>query len=304
MSSEPTQGTSPLTAGRRGVLWMTVAVAGWAMVEIIGGLLERPYSLFQVVWSRYAVHLLFMLVVVGRGAPGALWRTRRLRYQVGRSMLMLGMPACFIFGLAGGAPAGAFLSVFWTSPLLILVLARVLLRERARVLLVAAAVAAFAGMVLLQNPVASLSPSAVALALGMSFCFALYVVMTRSLRTEWTGTNLFYTALGPFLPLTAVMPFMWTTPDLHDALVLAAIGVVGLGSLYALDRSAALAPVSLTSPAQYLQGVWTFAIVFALGAMPHLGRRIPVASAVIVAATCLTWWFDSRLLGTPDDSAS
>ena len=63
--------------------------------------------------------------------------------------------------------------------------------------------------------------------------------------------NLFYTALGVFVALTPFMPSMWVMPTWHDAAVLFGIGALGLLGLWALDRAAAAAPLSLSAAGLY-----------------------------------------------------
>src|ERR1051325_11973982 len=69
------------------------------------------------------------LAIWGGSNPSLLWRTRRPVFQVARSLLMLGMPVCFILALGQGSPVETVLAVFWLSPLLIVALARAFLGE-------------------------------------------------------------------------------------------------------------------------------------------------------------------------------
>ena len=89
------------------------------------------------------------------------------------------------------------------------------------------------------------------LPLGMGFCFALYNVLTREMRTERTSANLFHTALWVFIALSFVMPSVWHTPSLKAALAMIGIGVWGFVLLLFLDRALAWAPASLVAPFIY-----------------------------------------------------
>lgn len=94
------------------------------------------------------------------------------------------------------------------------------------------------------------------LPLGMGFCFALYNVLTREMRTERTSANLFHTALWVFIALSFVMPSVWHTPSLKAALAMIGIGVWGFVLLLFLDRALAWAPASLVAPFIYTQCIW------------------------------------------------
>ena len=232
---------------------MGLFALGWAAVETIGGALADPLTAYQVVWSRYAVHLLLMVIVFGRRYGVGLVRTRRFPLQVGRSLLMLGMPLCWVAALAA-MPTSTVAAVFWVAPLLALGFAAMLLRERVRPNVWLGTGLGVAGVLVMVHPS---NPTVVGAvwALGAGICFGLYVVATRALRTEPTAVNLFYTALFVFLPLSALMPFVWHAMGLQSVAVLVAIGGVGLGALWALDRACEAAPVAAIIPVVLLEPV-------------------------------------------------
>ena len=277
----------------RGMLLMVAFAALWAAVELIAPFLQRPYFAYQVVWTRYAVQLTFMLALFGWRDPASLIRTRRPVFQLARSLLMLVMPASWIMATHRGEAAGTLMGLFWLSPLFIVGLACALLRERPGYGLWIAAATASAGAMLLMRPHFDLSLPELALPLIMAGSFSLYVVMTRSLRTESTRANLFYTALGVFLCLSPLMPRVWITPTAHDLVILIAIGLFGCAFLYMLDCAAAAAPVSDWAPLTALQPV----IILAITAVSAHERPMPgswVAVALVAAAAVLALLPDSR----------
>jgi drug/metabolite transporter (DMT)-like permease len=74
-------------------------------------------------------------------------------------------------------------------------------------------------------------------------------------------------------------------PSARDALVLFAIGLVGLLALLALDRSAAVAPVSGAAPALYLHLPFMAAVALVMeGERPSL--RTVAAGLLISAVVC------------------
>ena len=279
-----------MSAARYSMLLMIAFGVLWAVLEAVATHLSHAYSPYQVVWTRYAVHLGFMLAVWGWRQPLSLVKTHRPVFQFGRSALMLIMPASFVVGLTRGLDRDTLMAVFWVTPLLILAFSAIFLRETATFMLSLAAGGAVAGAVLLSSPEHS-PPSIRSLLwpLVMAGSFSLYVVMTRSLRTESTRANLFYTALGVFLALSPLMPAVWVTPTLHDLAVMVAIGLLGWVSLYCLDRMAADAPVTEVAPLSAVQVV----AVVVLGTLAgHFQPRpeIWAGLALIVGAGLLTWW--------------
>ena len=283
-----------MTPGRRGMLLMVLFVAIWAAVEALAGRVLRVYSPYQVVFTRYAVHLALMLAVWGFRDPGSLWRTRRPAYQLSRSLLMLCMPASWVMAAQAGVDPGTASSIFWLSPLFILGFGRLVLGERAPLALWIAAAAAVAGAFAVcgfhRVPPAWL----VVFPLAMAGSFSLYVAMTRSLRTETTRANLFYTALGVALALSVAMPRLWVWPSARDLSAMVAIGVIGFGALWALDALAAAAPVSITAPLAPLQ--LGFTIGLDVGLRRELpGLRVMAALALIGVAAAYAFVREPRL---------
>jgi drug/metabolite transporter (DMT)-like permease len=270
------------------MLWMAAFVALWALVEAIAADLLRRYSPYQVVWMRYAVHLGFMALVWGWRTPESLWRTRRLGYQIVRSLLMLGMPASWAIGMRSGLDPETLLLIFWLSPLMILALAWALLGERAAWPVWLGGLVGFVGANLLFRHGPMPDAWQLMFPLGMALSFSLYVVMTRSLRSETTRANLFYTALGVLLALSPAMPSVWIAPDLQDVPVLLGVGVVGFGALYSLDRMAAAAAVSNAAPLTYLQLVLTLGFGWVSGHLQLHARG--VAGALLIAGVGLYLW--------------
>lgn len=285
-----------MTANRRAILLMLVFVFLWAGIEAMAANVLRHYSPYQVVWTRYAVHLALMAALWGWREPASLWQTRRPVFHVGRSLLMLGMPASWVIGMQMGVSGHAVMTIFWISPLLILGLAWVFLQDRVPPLVWLATCVACAGGLLVNGLHGLPGASLLIYPLGMALCFSAYVVMTRSLRTETTRTNLFYTAAGVFVVLTPAMPGLWIMPSLPDLLVMVVIGLLGYVTLLALDRSAAAAPVSISAPFAYLQIAFTVPLFWVAGLGHDMSvPRMALGLLLIVGAALCLWLREPRL---------
>ena len=262
---------------------------GWAIVEdVFGAHLHQTYDLMQIVWMRYAVHLLIVLNLWGWHRPSLIWRTPRPVYHLLRSLMMLIMPLSFGLSLASGVPVSFTWAIFWLSPLMVICLAVAWQHERpSRVSWIGIVLGSF-GVVAATAPTLPESPFAPFAPLLMALSFSVYVMMTQSLRTEHLEANLFYTAIGVFAVLTLFMPSVWITPSLHDLAMIVGIGTVGFVSLLLLDQAVRCAPVSVTSPALYFQIACVSVIV-----MLTSGHRAPAHALIgillIVAAAALAW---------------
>jgi hypothetical protein len=173
------------------------------------------YTVYQIVWARYGVHLLFMLLVWGTRQPASLIATRRPAFQLGRSMLMVLMPASWAIAIGRGAPPTAVLAIFWLVPLMVLALAAAGLGERPRRREWLMAGCGFVGTSLIFHPMVLPGKLNFVLALTMGLSFSLYIVMTRSLRAKYQGQPVLDRARR-VRRATPVMPWVWITPSRHD----------------------------------------------------------------------------------------
>jgi drug/metabolite transporter (DMT)-like permease len=273
---------------RRAILFMLLFVVLWASVECMAGRILFAYSPFQVVFTRYAVHLTLMFAVWGFREPLSLVRTKRPVYQVARSLLMLAMPASFVFAVLRGVDPRLLNSVFWLAPLFVLALGAVFLGERPSAAAWLSSLAAYAALHLFNGIAPWPRPSMLFFPFVMAATLSGYIVMTRSLRTEPTRVNLFYTALGVALCLLPFMPRVWITPSPLDLLVMVAVGVLGFVALYAVDRATAKAPTWVSAPFLYLQQP-TFVILMRCLGRVQFGMKGLVATSLVVLAGLYLW---------------
>lgn len=290
---------SPMVATRRGMTLMIGFVGLWAIVEALAAPIFSRISPYQIVWTRYGVHLAFMIALWGWRDPGLLLRTRQPVYQLGRSLLMLCMPASFVIATQRGVSGHTLVTLFWLAPLMILGMAHLLLKERVRLRYWLVAVVMFVGVCFIDGSVRIESISGVVFPLAMASSFGLYVVMTRNLRGEPIQTNLFYTALGVFLCLSLAMPALWVAPSWMEMAVMVGVGLLGFGALLTLDWAVSSAPLSSTAPFLYIQLPLTIMIAMSLSYFEP-GVRTTCGLALIAGAAVYLWFAraDSTQLGS------
>lgn len=252
----------------------------WAVIEGIASLTD--VSIEQLVWTRYAIHLLVLLLVFGRRHRSSLVRAKRPLLQAGRSLLMLGMPLCF-FGAVKSMAVNDTLAVFWTA-LLAVLLVPGRYRSLARL---TAGVAAYIGVLLVLHPTAGVLHMGTVFALGMGACFVGYLWLTEILSSDSTLTNLFHSALWVFATLSVRMPFVWRRPSLRAWVAMAAVGILGLVALCLLDIAVRIGGPAAFTPTLYLEPVFTIlcGVGFAgSGIRPELGALVIVMATIAAIA--------------------
>ncbi len=231
---------------------MCAAMVMWTVTEAVGGLFLRGMPILQIVWLRYAFHLLLMLLAFGVPLRLRFLRTGRPFLQISRSLLMLTMPICFAVAL-GGAAQSEVMGAFWIAPVLVLMMAP-LTGERVPILAWITTITAWLGAIMIYRPPFAGMGWAAGAALGMAASFSAYIAMTRVLdRTESLLTNLFYSAVGVFVALSVALPFFWSPITPRVMLGGMAVAVSGLGALYLLDLSVRGDSMARLAPFLYTQ---------------------------------------------------
>ncbi len=265
------------------IFYMILSAICFSVVELTGRQLVRDVSTYQLVWIRYAVHLLFMVVVLGPRYKTRLVRTSRLPLQITRSLTMLGMPLFFIMAVTA-MPANDVWSVYWLSPLIALGFSVLVLREPVGRLFWVIGGLGFGAMLLIFRIDSGALSLASLFAVGMGACLSLHLTLSRILREDHPFTSLFHTALWVFIPLSFVMPFVWTPPSFTSLVGMVIIGLVGALGLYALARSGELVPLPIVASFAYSEALWTLLLNLILfGILP--GIRTIVGVAVICGIT-------------------
>lgn len=273
-------------SNRSAITFMFLFAVGWFVVEnVFGHRIRQPINLLQIVWCRYLVHIIVVMLVFHRQT---FWRTGRPAYQLSRSVLMLTMPLGFVAVMLSGASGGQAWAGFWVAPPLMLVFGWLINHEPPRPIIVILACISSMAAIAVIGSFPSLEILPITGSIIMAASFAAYVAMTRSLQSEPIATNLFYTAIVPFVVLAPAMPFVWVTPELHDAFAIIGIGVTGFVSLYFLDLASGASPIAFTAPILPLLAV--FPLLTALGdteGFPTWSALFGATAIIAVAAFCL-----------------
>ncbi|GGX99542.1 membrane protein [Litchfieldella qijiaojingensis] len=253
--------TTTLPADRPllGVVCMLAAGLLFVMLDTSVKTLGQDYSPIQVVWARYAGHMLVLagyLLWLGLPRGRDLLRSGSLGGQCLRGMLLLAA-STFAYLAFRELPLLQVYVINFSSPLLVTLLAMPLLKERVTPARGMAVLVGFIGVVIAVGPIDWRSQPAILLPFGMTLCFALYQLCTRRFgRSDHPLTSLFYTGLAGALVSSAVVPAFWTPIALGDLPLFVSVGILGAASQFGLILSMRFAPASLVSPFLYIQIVW------------------------------------------------
>nr|WP_256379799.1 DMT family transporter [Chelativorans sp. ZYF759] len=241
-----------------------------------------------VVWMRYAVHLVLVLILFRAWSSGKLFKTRSLPMQVLRAAFLLGS-TLFNFLALQTLQLAETVSIFFFAPMVITALAGPLLGEWAGWRRWAAVGAGFVGVMLITRPGLGTFGLGHVFALCSMLSYVFYAIMTRKMgATESAESMIFYSALAPVVMMAPVVPVYGSMPDSWLILMLLlSLGVYGGVGHWLIIKAFKQATATALAPYPYLQMVWMIGAGFLVfGDLPDgwtlAGAAVIVASGLYI----------------------
>ncbi|UMZ13434.1 DMT family transporter [Pseudomonas sp. MPFS] len=238
----------------KGIVLICLAVLLFASHDTLSKYLSAFYPIVMVVWARYVVHTLLMLVVfVPRSGFSAVVRTKRPGLQFLRALCLIGTSMLFTNGLRY-IPLAEATAVNFLAPLLVTALSVPLLGERVGRGQWLAVLAGFVGVLIVVRPGGALFTPAILLPLGSALCFGFYQLLTRKLSgIDSPTTSNFLTGILNSLIMSALLPFFWSTPTLLHGLFMIGLGTCGMLGHLLLTQAFRHAAPAMLAPFSYGQ---------------------------------------------------
>jgi drug/metabolite transporter (DMT)-like permease len=284
------------------ILLVLVSVALFSMSDTMAKVLRADgMPSIEIAWIRYGLFTLFGAMLVGRRRFADI-SARRPGWQFLRAMAIVGSAVLFIIGL-GILPIADATAISFVSPLLITALSIPLLHEEVGPRRWAAVLVGLLGVLIVIRPGFGAFQPAALLPVGSAFCWAVAMVTTRRIGLDDRAeTTLFWTATGGLILLTALVPFVFVMPSLHELGIALALGACASSGQYLIVLAYRRAPASVLAPFSYGQlltstilGIIVFAAVpddltLPIFSVPYRGRRArqrPWRPAVLPSANVL-----------------
>ncbi|WP_397458088.1 DMT family transporter [Pseudomonas asplenii] len=280
----------------RGIALICLAVLLFASHDAMSKYLSGFYPIVMVVWARYVVHTLLMLVVfVPRSGFSAVVRTKRPGLQLLRALCLIGTSLLFTTGLRY-IPLAEATSVNFLAPLLVTALSVPLLGERVSRSQWAAVITGFIGVLIVIRPGGALFTPAILLPLCSALFFGFYQLLTRMLSgIDSPTTSNFLTGIFNSLIMSALLPFFWSTPSLVHGLFMVGLGACGMLGHLLLTQAFRHAPPAMLAPFSY--GQILFAGMYGYLIFDHMPDLFAVVGIAVVCLSGLAVVWGQRRRG-------
>jgi drug/metabolite transporter (DMT)-like permease len=207
----------------------------------------------QIIWMRFLGQFLAMVAVLGLIAVPSLLRTRKLKTQLARSLLLLGSTA-FNFVALRHLRLDQTTTIGFLTPLTVALLAGPFLGEWIGWRRAVAILVGFAGILVAIRPGANTVEPAVLLSLAGMLCYASFSIVTRYLAPyDRAEVTLFCSLLAGTLLVAPLAIVDWVWPaDRFVWMLLLSMGIyAGIGH-YVFIVAHRYAPASTIAPFLYI----------------------------------------------------
>ncbi len=226
---------------------------------------------WQVLFFR-SVTIVIACLVIGRGALVArAIATPSKRAMLMRSTLTLSAWICY-YSAARDMPLAQLLTLYFSSPLITMMLAIPMLGERITRPRWIAAGLGFTGVLIASDPVGVRASFATGLVLFAAVLWGIAIILMRQIaRRESSMLQMFYQNCFFLLITGTLTAFTWVTPHGSQFWLLLAVGVLGGLGQYSLFEACRMAPASVMATVEYTALVWAFVLGYLVwGDIPSL----------------------------------
>jgi drug/metabolite transporter (DMT)-like permease len=213
-----------------------------------------------------------------------LLRPVRFGLHILRAALAIVMMWGFLWALSRASMADTY-AVFMCAPLLVVLAASVMLREKVDRHLWFAILAGLVGVFVMLKPSVSGFASLAGLATLLSaLAYAVVVVLVRVLaRTDTTASMVFWYLLLLSIGAGALAAPGWVAIRTEDWPWIVAVGLTGWAGQHLITEAFRLAPASLVAPYEYTALVWAVGIDWIVWQVLP-GARMLAGSVIVVGA--------------------
>ena len=274
----------------RGIVLVLSAVFMFSSMDTIAKYLLRTYPLPPLIWARYMVQMVFMLVLLAPRMGWGLVRTSHPWLQTLRGILLVISSVFFYLSLTF-LPMAEAAAITFVGPVLITALSGPMLGERISNRQWVAVGLGFIGVLIIIRPGGGLLTPTAIFPLCSALAFSFYQIITRKIvGREHPLTTLFYTALVGAAVTSLGLPFAWHTPTPLQVPFIIAIGLFGGFGHFLLIRAVTQASPSALAPFIYVQLIWSTLLAFIVfGEFPNTGSLLGMLVIVSAGLLAIDW---------------
>ncbi|MEL6125366.1 MAG: DMT family transporter [Pseudomonadota bacterium] len=277
------------------VVWMLGATLSFSTMAVAGREATRELDTFELMFFRSLIGIVVVSLAIALFGSRRDLSTDRMGLHVGRNIAHFTGQNLWFFAISL-APLAQVISLEFTSPLWVALMAPLLLGERLTLLRLIAIGLGIAGIVIVADPGRlELTPGVVAAAFS-AIAFALTTIATKRLtRTTSTLNILFWLTImqALFGLVTAGYDGEIALPSREMLLPVLAVSLAGLSAHFCLTQAMQIAPASVVAPLDFLR-LPLIAVVGLVLYNEPLEQAVFLGGAIIIVANLINLRADGR----------
>ena len=204
-------------------------LSAWLILPIMDAIAKYlSYSLpiLQITWFRFFFSAVITGIFIYLFSRKSFVRSKNIKSQVLRGILLLTSSLLFFYAISVISLAKA-LTLAFICPLIVTALSPYVLKERVGRRRWTAVIVGFIGVLLVIRPgIVEFNWASLA-SLGTGLCYAIYLIVTRSLKDTDNGLlTLLFTSIVGTIVLSLYLPFVWINPSLNQLLLAVNMGFI------------------------------------------------------------------------------
>jgi drug/metabolite transporter (DMT)-like permease len=279
------QATRTSHAPLKGILLVLSAAVIFAVMDTVGKYLMTRFNVPFVAAIRYALNMVLLAAFVMPRHGTKLWQSNQTHLVALRGASLA--CATFFAGLTlQRLPVGEAVSLFYLQGFGVMLAAGYFLKEKISWVGWAAAIAGFAGVLLIAHPSGNLEPIGVVFGIICAAISVTYIFLSRSLAaTENTMALLFHVGLAGTILFSVMLAFNWQpfSPSTVEWAMLFFMGAASLLAHFLLTSAYRFAPASMLAPFNYFH--IAFAVLAGWMVYNHLPDTYSILGMALIAVS-------------------
>ena len=239
------------------------------------------HSIFQIMLFRYLFLFIIAIIEAKRKKNARVWKTKNLKLQLIRSLCSVLETAFFVTSFRY-LPLGDVHSVAALSPIIVVALSIIFLKEFVDKRIWFAIFFGFIGVLIILRPGFDVFNFKSLIPLGAAFTFAIYQILTKKVsEVDKDETSLFFTSLFGVITMAILASIYWVDFIFISYFLLPLIGIMMSLAHYSLIIALARAPANKIQPFHFSLIFW--AIIYGFVFYNDVPDVPTIVGALIIA---------------------
>ena len=270
-----------------GILFAITAFFSFSLLDAVQKTAVIHHSIFQLLLIKYFFVLFLSFFESRRKKNYQFYKSQNIKLQILRSLLSLIESGCFVLSFRYLTLADAH-SIGSLTPVLIVALSALILKERISPKTWIAIFIGFIGVLIILRPGTSIFNPYSLIPLTAAFFLGLYQVATRKASEyDLPETSLFFTSIIGILIMSILAFIYWQPTDLNSYFLFSGIGIFFSLGVYFQIIALSKARASIIQPFHYTLIFWAIILGFIFyGNIPDiftiLGALVITVSGIFV----------------------